>query len=71
MCEPMCGPATCSTRRFFFAASTSSAAGSYDGATMTSVNTSAIASAISSVTSRFAATTPPNAETGSVANARR
>ena len=71
MCWPMCGPATWSTRRFFFAANTSRAPASYEGATTTSVKTSAMASAISAVTSRLAATTPPNADTGSVAKARR
>ena len=43
------------------------AASSYPGATTTSVKTSAIASAMAAVTGLLAATTPPNADTGSVA----
>ena len=38
---------------------------------MTSVNTSAIASASAGETARLTATTPPKADTGSVANALR
>ena len=41
------------------------------GATMTSVNTSATCPAIAAVTGRLAAITPPNADTGSHAWARR
>ncbi|CAB4536401.1 unannotated protein [freshwater metagenome] len=55
------------TRRFFFANRTSSASASNDGATTTSVNTGASASAISRVTARFTATIPPKALTGSQA----
>ena len=56
---------------FFFADSTWSASGSKSGATITSVKICATASAIPSVTVRFAAITPPNAETGSQSFARR
>ena len=51
--------------------STSSAPSSYAGAASTSVNTSATCSAIATVTGRFVAMTPPNAETGSQACALR
>ena len=50
--------------------STSSAPGSYAGATTTSVNTGAIASASSAGTGRLTATMPPNADTGSHSWAR-
>ncbi|CAB4777702.1 unannotated protein [freshwater metagenome] len=43
----------------------SSAAGSYSGAIITSVKICESGSAIATVTLRFAATTPPKAETGS------
>ena len=49
----------------------SSAAGAYDGASTTSVNTSATCSAMATLTSWFVAITPPNALTGSVAWASR
>ena len=47
------------TRRFFLAASTSSAPSSYPGATTTSVNTGASASASAAGTTRLSATMPP------------
>ena len=56
-----------STRRFLRVARISSAASSNDGATTTSVNTGAIASATSPVTGPFKAMIPPNALTGSQA----
>ncbi len=59
-----------SSRMFFFRVSTDSAASVNPGAASTSVNTSAICSANSVVTTRLTAMTPPNAETGSQASAR-
>ena len=56
---------------FFLRGSTSTAPSSYAGATITSVNTSATCSAIATDTGRLTAITPPNAETGSQAWARR
>ena len=56
---------------FFLAASTSTAPSSYAGATITSVKTSATCSAIATLTGRLAAITPPKADTGSQAWARR
>ena len=56
---------------FFLPVSTSSAPSSNPGASTTSVNTSATCSAIAALTGRFAAITPPNAETGSQACALR
>ena len=58
-------------RRFFLALSTSTAPSSYAGARITSVNTSATWRAISTLTGAFAAITPPKADTGSQAWARR
>jgi hypothetical protein len=60
-----------SRRRFFFVFSTSSAASSNPGATSTSVKISFTVSAMPRVTTRLAAMTPPNAETGSHSCARR
>ena len=56
---------------FFFPASTATASAVNDGATTTSVNTSATCSAMVRSISRFAAITPPKAETGSQACALR
>ena len=56
---------------FFLPWRTSTAPSSYAGATITSVNTSATCSAISTDTGRLTAITPPNAETGSHSCARR
>ena len=56
---------------FFFAVSTSTASSVNAGATTTSVKTSATCSAIVRSTSRLAAMTPPNAESGSQACALR
>ena len=64
------GAGAVSTLRLGFEDNTSRAAASNDGATTTSVNTGANASAIAAVTGRFAATIPPNALTGSQAFAR-
>ena len=58
-------------RRFFLACSTSTAPSSYAGARITSVNTSATWWAIATLTGPFAAITPPKADTGSQAWARR
>ena len=60
--DPQVLPAPAAPRR---------APSSYAGATITSVNTSATCSAIATDTGRLAAITPPNAETGSHACARR
>ena len=57
------------TRRFARPANVASASGVNDGATTTSVKTSAIASAASASTSPLNATIPPNADTVSLANA--
>ena len=56
------GPATTSSRSDFFAVSTSRLPSRKPGATSTSVNTSATCSAIATVTGRFTAITPPNAD---------
>ncbi len=56
---------------FFLAASTSTAPSENPGASTTSVNTPATCSAIATLTGRFAAITPPKAETGSQACALR
>ena len=56
---------------FFLRVRIDSASAAYDGASTTSVNTSATCAAISSPTSWFVAITPPNALTGSVAWASR
>src|SRR3954447_3591527 len=53
------------TRRFFFSLRIDSASSSMDGATMTSVNTAASASASPAGTVELSATTPPKALTGS------
>ena len=53
------------TRRFFLAPSTDRASSENDGATTTSVNTGARASASAAGTGRLAATMPPKADTGS------
>ena len=59
-----------STRTFFFAAQASSAAGSTDGAIMTSTNCfSMIAAAVFASSVRLNAMMPPNADVGSVRNA--
>ncbi len=52
---------------FFLRDRTSSASGSNPGATTTSVKMSFTVSAMATVTGRFAAMTPPNAESGSQA----
>ena len=56
---------------FFFCVSSSTASASNAGATSTSVKMPETVSAISRVTVRLAAMTPPNAETGSHSCARR
>src|SRR6478752_3935183 len=54
-----------SSRMFFLRVSTATASSAKPGARTTSVNTSAICSAMATVTGRLAAITPPKADTGS------
>ncbi|SIN56192.1 Uncharacterised protein [Mycobacteroides abscessus subsp. abscessus] len=62
---PDSGCAARSSRTFFLRLSTSTAPSAYPGATITSVKMSATRSAISTLTSRLTAITPPNALNGS------